>query len=399
MRVACVLSRSLPHTEADAQQTVRAADALARAGVDIHLLAPAAPRNAMSHTDQARLALAYYGLADSPVAVHFLPPTFGGSVAVERLTRGRLREFRLLFDAGIAFPLARLLRQGSFDLVHARRWLPVAVASWVGVPAIYETHSARAVRSLMRFARPGGLAGVIAHSEHTARALVAAGLSPERVRVCYNGYSAQDLEPRLTQAAARASLGLKPGPLVVYTGRLKHAKAPHAILQVAQRTPQLQYVLVGSASATEADVLSRAAAVTGIHNVRIDPWCPPTRIAPYLHAADILIVPPSGSPLRSRRTILPLKTFLYLAAGKPIVAPALDDVCEVLTHDRNAVLVPPDDPEACARALEDLIRDPQRMQALGRQAAADAQAYTWDRRALAVADFFADSWHHSKCAS
>lgn len=342
-------------------------------------------------TDEVRDALSYFGAISPLLRTQLLPPTAGGSALLERLTNGRVREIRLLFDLGIALPLVGAIRRGRFDLVYARRWLPVAIASRLDVSAVYDTHSAREAAPLLRCAERGRLAGVIAHSHLAARELIAAGVSADVVRVCYNGYSPQDLEPRLTREAARDVLGLPHGvPVVVYTGRVKRAKAPAAILEVAARTPGVQYVLVGWTSPTEARALTSVCAAARLDNVRVDPWCPPTQLAPYLHAADILIVPPSAAPLGSRRTILPLKTFLYLAAGRAIVAPALEDLCEVLEHNRNAVLVPPDDAVACAAAITSLLGDPERMRALGRQAAAAAAAYTWDRRATAVAAFLTE---------
>ena len=46
-----------------------------------------------------------------------------------------------------------------------------------------------------------------------------------------------------------------------------------------------------------------------------------------------------------------MKTFSYLAAGRPIVAPDLPDLREVLRHNENALLVPPDDVDAAAAAI------------------------------------------------
>ncbi len=82
--------------------------------------------------------------------------------------------------------------------------------------------------------------------------------------------------------------------------------------------------------------------------------------------------------------MLPLKTFSYLAAGRPIVAGALPDVSEILVHDRNAILTPPDSPEAAAGALGSLLADPALMTRLSQCARRDAEAYTWEARGKRV---------------
>lgn len=45
--------------------------------------------------------------------------------------------------------------------------------------------------------------------------------------------------------------------------------------------------------------------------------------------ADVLVIPPSADPLQQfGRTVLPLKVFQYLAAGRPIVTGEVPDTAE-----------------------------------------------------------------------
>jgi glycosyltransferase involved in cell wall biosynthesis len=100
----------------------------------------------------------------------------------------------------------------------------------------------------------------------------------------------------------------------------------------------------------------------------------------HLQRASILVLPNSGSAISERYTS-PLKLFEYLTLGRPIVASDLPAVREVLTHERTALLVPPDDPAALARALERLAGDATLAATLGRAAHALASHYTWAQRA------------------
>src|SRR5262249_43065578 len=78
-----------------------------------------------------------------------------------------------------------------------------------------------------------------------------------------------------------------------------------------------RFILVGS----EGDGPVEAAAHQ-IPNVSLVPWQPFGQLPPWLYAADVLLIPPSLDPLRRHgNTVLPIKLFLYLGAGRALLAP------------------------------------------------------------------------------
>lgn len=160
-------------------------------------------------------------------------------------------------------------------------------------------------------------------------------------------------------------------------------------MPMAEALPDVRFLLVGHVAASPgARQLTAEITARGLVNVKMVPRVPPSEVVPYLYAADCLLIPPSSKPLHShRRTVLPLKTFLYLAAGRPIVAPDLGDLREVLTPDHDALLVPPDSPAAAAEALRSLLADADRRERLSANATATAEQYTWDARADKIVTF------------
>ena len=54
-----------------------------------------------------------------------------------------------------------------------------------------------------------------------------------------------------------------------------------------------------------------------------------------------------------------------MAAGVPVVTTAVSALPEVITDDGTGLLVPPDDPDALAGALQGLLEDPARRERLG----------------------------------
>lgn len=99
----------------------------------------------------------------------------------------------------------------------------------------------------------------------------------------------------------------------------------------------------------------------------------------YLAACDILVSPtlpnPDGTPFFGS----PTKLFEYMAMGKGIVASDLDQLGEVLDHDRTGWLTKPGDVDDLVAGLKRLIDDTALRERLGRAARAEACAtYTWE---------------------
>lgn len=69
--------------------------------------------------------------------------------------------------------------------------------------------------------------------------------------------------------------------------------------------------------------------------------------------------------MSSRWEGLPLVLLEAMAVGLPVVAPRIPGVVDVVTDGVEGILVPPQNPSALAQAMETLIREPERMRALG----------------------------------
>jgi glycosyltransferase involved in cell wall biosynthesis len=88
----------------------------------------------------------------------------------------------------------------------------------------------------------------------------------------------------------------------------------------------------------------------------------------HLAACDVLVSPhvpnPDGTPFFGS----PTKLFEYMAMGRGIVASDLDQIGEVLEHNRTALLVPPGDADALASAVARLSEDRPLRECLGAEA-------------------------------
>lgn len=100
----------------------------------------------------------------------------------------------------------------------------------------------------------------------------------------------------------------------------------------------------------------------------------PSGVPALLDRMDVAVAPyPATATYFS-----PLKLYEYLAAGLPVVASDVPAVTDVLEHGSNAVIVPPDDPEALAAAIVALRDDPTSRASLAAQARRCAERdHTW----------------------
>jgi len=74
----------------------------------------------------------------------------------------------------------------------------------------------------------------------------------------------------------------------------------------------------------------------------------------------------------------PLKMFEYMAAGLPVVAPAVDRIPTLVAHEREGILYDPAVPGSLAAALVRLADDPALRARLGAAARARAEnQYSW----------------------
>lgn len=227
----------------------------------------------------------------------------------------------------------------------------------------------------------------ICHSEYTRNRYIALGVPPTKLHCVHNGFEPQRLRTPLSLEAAKAQIGVaRDRKTAVYTGRINHKKGLDVVIEAARQLPDHEFILVGSAGDGPIEALARTVA-----NVRVVPWQAADNLAPYLFAADVLIIPPSRQPLAAfGSTVLPLKLFFYLASGRPIIAGDTPDVREILRHRENAFLCRPDCPNALAAAISSVTSDASFAARLAARALLDSREFTWRTRALRIVTIITD---------
>jgi len=223
----------------------------------------------------------------------------------------------------------------------------------------------------------------ICHSEYTRRKYVELGIPDDKLRCVHNGFDPHRFSARLPPEEAKRQIGVPASrKTVVYTGRINDRKGLDLVIEAARKLPDIQFILVGAQG--ESAIARRAGAVA---NIRVVPWQPAEAVACYVCAADILLIPPSLQPLAAfGSTVLPLKLYFYMAAGRPILAGDTPDVAEILRHGENAFLCRPDCVDALVAGIRTLLADSGLASRLAARSQLDSAAFTWDARARRIAD-------------
>jgi glycosyltransferase involved in cell wall biosynthesis len=161
-------------------------------------------------------------------------------------------------------------------------------------------------------------------------------------------------------------------------GALGLANDIPTVLQSAARLndqPDVHFLMVGDGK--ERPKLEALASQLGLRNVTFTGARPKLEMPEYLAASDACLAILQDIPMF--RTTYPNKVFDYMAAGRPTVL-AIDGVIrQAVEAASGGIFVPPGNPEALAKAVRDLAKDPERTRAMG----AAARAYVirhFDRR-------------------
>jgi glycosyltransferase involved in cell wall biosynthesis len=267
------------------------------------------------------------------------------------------------------------------------------LAWWLGLrnlPTVLEIHHDYSVGGIdnpfIRVAcRRPSIKSVVAVTEHMRNDLVSFfGVPHEKTLALPNGVDLERFSNGCTREAARQQLGLAPeAQVIVYTGQLFGEKGVDVLVRAGALLKNVPIVIVGG-DAADKDRLLRLKQEVGASNVTLLDYVPPTKIAVYLKAANVLVLPHSARVTKSAKYTCPLKLFEYMAAGAPIVASDLPSIREVVRHGENAWLVKPDDPYALAQGLHSMLDHHDLAQRLAHQAARDVRNYTWERRASEI---------------
>lgn len=277
------------------------------------------------------------------------------------------------FDAMLR--LARILRQRRVDILHSHMFCSSMLASPIGwlsrVPVIVETAHGREAwrrnwfksRCYVDRAVSLFVDRYIAVSEANARYLMERKRVPARkITVIYPACDVSRFSPAHPRLPDRKrSLGFQDDdPLLVFVGRLEPQKGHRVLLEampaVRKEFPTARLVCAGEGKLRQ-ELESQAHTLGLDEAVRFIGY--PADVRDWLALADLTVLP-------SFYEGLPATAIESLAAGRAMVATAVDGTPEVIIDGKTGLTVPPGDPQGLAGAICRLLRDPELRTTLAR---------------------------------
>lgn len=299
----------------------------------------------------------------------------GVSVQVERVRLGVTKSGGWLASANAVPALLRQVRTivrhaRRFDLIYANTSKALVVgalaAAYLRKPLVYHLHdildrshfspmNIRVLTSLARFCA----ARVIANSQATADAFVAASGDRSRVEVIYNGF---DPTPFLTdqdgeRVATRVSLETQSSSFVtIVVGRIARWKGQHVLLEAARSQKDWTVWIVGDAFFTEEDMqykreLEEIASTADLAG-RVK-FCGFRKDLPTLYSAADVVVHCSTAPEPFGRVIVEA-----MLSARPVVASNAGGAKEIVRSDTTGWLVAPGDICTLRETLLEIERNP-----------------------------------------
>jgi glycosyltransferase involved in cell wall biosynthesis len=318
--------------------------------------------------------------------------------------------------------LARAAAGARADFVYQRyalgSYAGSALAARLGVPLVLEFNGSEvwatrnwgegAVQQASRLMalesanlRCASLIAVV--SEVLRDELLEQGFDPERIVCAANGVDADALRSLRAHPPAhwRSVRGLEEAVTIGFIGTfgLWHGVSllPAIVELVSAEAPRARWVLIGDGPLFEevsAEIDRRGLA----DRVLMPRVVAHESALELLAACDVCVSPHIPNPDGTRFFGSPTKLFEYMGLGKAIVASDLEQIGEVIEHERNGLLCEPGDASSAAAAVVRLIRDPALRARLGERALTDAQSrHSWKAHVRVILDALArnDALAHS----
>lgn len=232
---------------------------------------------------------------------------------------------------------------------------------------------------------------IISVTESFREDLADRGVLRDKVSVVINGVDLDRYEPRPRDAELAREYGLEGKFVAGYMGTHGMAHALPKVLEAAERLlPRQDIAFFFAGSGAERARVEQIVAERGLHNVRLIPRQPKERMPALWSLCDLSIVPLRNTPVFA--TVIPSKIFESMGMGVPILMSLPEgEATGIVRRTGSGVCVPPEDPDAMARAIAGLADNPEAMAALRATSYSAAPQFSRDTLAAKMIEVLSET--------
>ena len=187
---------------------------------------------------------------------------------------------------------------------------------------------------------------------------------------------------------------------LLYAGRLTDPKGVHVLIEafkrVHQHKPCTRLIIAGSsffggAARTKYEQYLEVLAKPVSSAILFTGYLPHEKLKYLYSSVDIVLIPSIW------QDPCPLVVLEAMAAARCVIASAVGGIPEVLLHQINGILVPPNDVEAIAKAITHVIKNPKLRLDMGNTAREKTLLrYDWSRLVQEIESSFLPPINHSQ---
>ncbi|MEZ5287557.1 MAG: glycosyltransferase family 4 protein [Vicinamibacterales bacterium] len=310
-------------------------------------------------------------VAETLVMPQRTPATWGGGGLLGVPLALARRAVNLVKYAGRILGYVRFLKQQDIALVHQNNsvkrhhdWM--IAARLAGVPCVAHERGINHYFSWSDRTLARGANLVIPMSRAIMNFMIEAGVSPDKIRVLYDGLDPARVKPARTPDALRREYGVAPDqPVIGIVGNVREWKGQEtvvrALIEVRKVHPDVVCFFVGASTPGDRpyrEMLDRIIAEHGMAaNVRFTGY--QADPASFVNMMSV-VVHASVQPEPFGMVVLEA-----MAQRKPIIGSRAGGVVEMVIEGRTGYTFPPGDAATLATRLIELLDDPDRAAAMG----------------------------------
>jgi colanic acid biosynthesis glycosyl transferase WcaI len=199
-------------------------------------------------------------------------------------------------------------------------------------------------------------AGLTVICDRFRQHVISRGASSDRVFLLENWVDTDRIRPQVAVEFRRENGFRDTDFIALWAGTLGYISGAAAVIRAAELLRQhqaIRFLIVGEGPVKES--LTAQASKLKLTNVTFMPFQAEDSLAAMQSCADVSLVTMTGN---ITEVSVPSKVLAYFAAGRAVVAsvPENSDTARMIRHAAAGIIVPPDDGEALAAAVEEACR-------------------------------------------